>query len=82
MMGHGLYDGFGEGSMMMLIGFIVIGVLLYLALNKDNASKGNIATIPPLPYSKALEIAKTRLARGEITVDEFEVIKQNLLQLK
>lgn len=79
MMGHGFYGGFGGGSIMMLIGFIVIGVLLYLALNKNNTSNGNTALLQPKPHSDALEIAKTRLARGEITVDEFEVIKQNLL---
>ena len=78
-MGHGFYSGFGGGSM-MLIGFIIIGVLLFLALNKQNTSKGNVATIPPVPSSEALEIAKTRFARGEITVEEFEEIKQTLLK--
>ena len=80
MMGHGFYSGFGGGSMMMLIGFIIIGVLLYLALNKQSTSNGNIAAIPPVPSSEALEIAKTRFARGEITVEQFEEIKQTLLK--
>ena len=79
MMGNGFYSGFGGGPM-MLIGFIIIGVLLYLALNKQNTSKGNVATIPPVPNSEALEIAKTRFARGEITVEQFEEIKQTLLK--
>jgi putative membrane protein len=80
MMGHGFYGGFGGGSIMMLIGFIIIGVLLYLALNKHNTSNGHMVAISPVPYSEALEIAKTRLARGEITVEQFEEIKQNLLK--
>jgi putative membrane protein len=80
MMGNGFYSGFGGGSMMMLIGFIIIGVLLYLVLNKQNTNNGNIAAIPPVPHSEALEIAKTRFARGEITVEQFEEIKQTLLK--
>ena len=54
MMGHGFYSGFGGGSM-MLIGFIIIGVLLYLALNKQNTSKGNVAAIHQYQILKPLK---------------------------
>lgn len=79
--GFGNYGGFGMGggSLMMLLGFLVIGLLFYLAFNKQNNGAGNYPVSRPAISSEALELAKSRLARGEITLEEFEQIKKNLL---
>ncbi len=83
MMGHGLgyYGGFGMGGgfMMMIIGFLAIGFLFYLALKKQNNGAGQYQVSRPAANTEALEIAKGRLARGEISVEEFEQIKTQLL---
>ncbi len=79
MMGPGYFGGFGMGggSLMMLVVFLAIGYLFYLAFNQN---RGNSQTLPSQSRSsEALELTKGRLARGEITVEEFEQIKTNLL---
>jgi len=79
MTGPGYFGGFGMGggSLMMLVVFLAIGYLLYLAFNQN---RGNSQTLPRQSWSsEALELAKGRLARGEITIEEFEEIKTNLL---
>ncbi|MBT2679603.1 SHOCT domain-containing protein [Bacillus sp. ISL-35] len=79
MMGPGYFGGFGMGggSLMMLVVFLAIGYLLYLAFNQN---RGNSQTLSRQSMSsEALELAKGKLARGEITVEEFEQIKTNLL---
>lgn len=74
------YNGFnGGGLIMMFIGILLLGIFVYLILkgqkNEMNFSK--------LAYNKqqfeAIEVAKLRYARGEISFDEFENIKKNLL---
>lgn len=64
---------------MMIILFLIIGFLLYTVFNKQ----GNGGTMSDIPqHTKAstggIETAKVRLSKGEITVDEFEQIKNNL----
>jgi putative membrane protein len=79
MMGPGYFGGFGMGggSLMMLVVFLAIGYLLYLAFNQN---RGNSQTLSRQSRSsEALELAKSRLALGEITVEEFEQIKTNIL---
>ncbi|MCM3365029.1 SHOCT domain-containing protein [Niallia sp. Sow4_A1] len=81
MMGPGYFGGFGMGggSFMMIIVILVIGVLLYLAYNHKNTGNGNMMAVQPAHNLEAFEIAKSRLASGEITVEEFEQIKKYLL---
>ena len=83
MMGQGFgYGGFGMlggGSLMMILLIAAVGFLVYLALKKQ--SPGNQQASYPVQHSvqsEALSIAKSRLASGEITVEEFEQIKKNL----
>lgn len=55
----------------MLIGLLLIGFLIYWLISQkqtDVVSKTNRSI-------EALEIAKARLASGEITIDEYEIIK-------
>ncbi|WP_423799605.1 SHOCT domain-containing protein [Neobacillus sp. SAB-20_R2A] len=80
MMGSG-YGGFGMmggGSFMMILFLAAIGFLFYLALNKQNPKKVANITLPTAD-SEALKIVKSRLANGDISVEEFEQIKRNLL---
>lgn len=79
--GFGNYGGYGMGggSVMMLLGFLAIGLLFYLAINKQHNGGAQYTVSGPPVSSEALEIAKSRLANGEINIDEFEQIKKNLL---
>lgn len=75
---YGCLGGLGGGFGMMFFGIIIVGVIIYLLLRgQDNNTKtfanGNTST-----SDSAIEIAKTRLAKGEITSDEYENIKNNL----
>ena len=84
MMGHGYGMGgfgmMGGGSLMMIILLVFIGLLFYLALNKQTPIQKDInIPIQPAVNTEALNIAKARLANGDITVEEFEQIKNNLL---
>jgi putative membrane protein len=84
MMGNGFGIGgfgmMGGGSLMMVILLVLIGLLFYLALNKSTPVQKD-ANIPVQQaiHSEALNIAKMRLANGEITIEEFDQIKNNLL---
>ncbi len=71
---------FWYGPFTWLIFFIVIGVVVYLFIkyrlaittrSKRNALNGDTGESP-------LEILEKRLARGEITAEEFERIKKKL----
>ncbi|EKN63498.1 SHOCT domain-containing protein [Schinkia azotoformans] len=68
--------GFQGGGMMMLGMFIFWGLLIFLGvyflktLQNGKDTKGG----------SHINILKERLARGEITEDEFEHLKQTLLK--
>ncbi|MDR6121653.1 putative membrane protein [Bacillus sp. SLBN-46] len=83
MMGQGYGIGYGMmggGSMMMILFFVLIGFLFYLVMNRHApVQKDTSLGLQPAVHSEALKIAKSRLASGEITVEEFEQIKKNLL---
>lgn len=79
--GNGCFNndfGFGMGGagIMMFIGIIVFGLLIYFlvkSLNNPMAMhKSEVGT------TDALNIAKVRLAKGEITTEQYEEIKRNL----
>ncbi|MFV9510186.1 SHOCT domain-containing protein [Tepidibacillus sp. LV47] len=74
--GYGSY-GMGGGSGMMFFGILIIGLIIYFLLKGQNVN-GYVAS-QTASSTEALEIAKSRLAKGEITTEEFETIKENLL---
>ncbi|AWI12437.1 hypothetical protein ABW02_23010 [Niallia circulans] len=77
-LGHGFgMFGMGGGSIMMILVVLLIGYLFYLGINnqKIGTQDGN----QQVTSSNALEIAKSRLAQGEISFEEFEQIKKNIL---
>lgn len=82
MMGNRLcgYGMFGGGGFMMLLLLMAIGFIFYSAFKKQSlGSNGRTLSLQKPADSEALKIAKTRLARGEISVEEFEKIRRNLL---
>lgn len=77
--GVGGYGMMGGGSFMMLLFLAVIGFLFYLAINKQTPNQKDAQLVSKQSAdSDALMIAKTRLANGEISVEEFDQIKRNL----
>lgn len=82
---RGRWDGFGYygfGWMddvlwaVLLLGLIALVAVLIARLLRSpiNASKAGAAPAP----DRALEIARERYAKGEISQDEFETLKKNL----
>jgi putative membrane protein len=78
--GYGNMDGgwhmmpYGYGGFFMwilLIGAIILIVFLVTRPSKDKSNE-------PKPNESALDILKKRYARGEITKEEFEQMKQDL----
>lgn len=63
-------------ALLLLAGLIILGVVLATRL------LGRTTSSPPTDKTpdKALEIARERLARGEINAEEFELIKKTLSQ--
>lgn len=79
-----IHDWYGRGygglgilddllALGLLVGLVVLGVVIATRLLGRPSS-------PPAdkPLDKALEIARERLARGEINAEEFELIKKTL----
>ena len=74
-MGYGYHMMYGYGGWFMWIIILVLVVLvIYLfAQQKKAPSYGNTA-----PGETAMDILKKRLARGEISREEFESLKKDL----
>jgi len=63
--------------MMMFFGFIIFGIIIYLFLKENRLY--NISYEKSLPIENdPLTLAKLRLAKGEITIEQYEIIKKNL----
>jgi putative membrane protein len=78
MMGYGLGMG-GFGLLWMLLFW---GVLIFLAVWLVSllfpAAKNQ--TPPPSDSPSALEILQTRYARGELTTDQYQEMRQTIIQ--
>ena len=80
MMGYGMMDGFGGGWFMSIFGvlFLVLIIWPVVALIRGAAWYRD----PDSSYSRpdsALEVLKRRYARGEISREEYEGKKRDLL---
>jgi len=76
MMGWQWYGGFWWMPLMMIVFWVLVGLGIYLLIRAYTPSRRR-------PYEggeqdRALAIARERLARGEITLEEFEKIKKSL----
>lgn len=61
---------------MMFLWLIIIGAIVYFVITGQNQN-GNVFSNFNT-QSNPLEIAKSRLAKGEISLEEYENIKKNL----
>ncbi|XUW99992.1 MAG: SHOCT domain-containing protein [Dehalogenimonas sp.] len=80
--GPGWYGGFGGGWFMLLFWIVLIGLIVWgiFALTRHGRfgqmhmhSGGCCST-----DSSTLDIARERYARGEISKDQFEILKKDL----
>jgi putative membrane protein len=77
MMGY----GFGFGGMFMLVPIILVVIIVYsITRLKNNPSNGRCCNNNS-SEDKALDILKERLARGEITEEEY-TNKKNIISGK
>lgn len=76
--GHGGWWGshsFGSGGILMwLIPIVLIGILVYFIFQRHDTPKSNNSAETPM------DIIEKRYARGEITKEEFERMKEELSQ--
>ena len=78
MMGWGWKGGYGMGPvgglfMLFFWGLIIIGIVLVVRWAWEHGRSGGTAGEAPL------DILKRRYARGEITKEDFDRMKQDLL---
>jgi len=71
MMGPWMMTGLGGWSMMGIIWLVIIGLIVWLVVSLVRSS-GNSTVSSTGGDVKALEILKTRYARGEIDKTEYE----------
>jgi putative membrane protein len=75
----GYHDMLGFGGLWMIfIWLIIIGVIIYvvkIAVDQNKAHREH----PPSPTESPLDILKRRYAAGEITKEEFEQKKHDIL---
>lgn len=69
--------GYYGGPMMMLLGLILIGVLVYVVYKASNKNKFSY-TGQSEAGSEALDVLKMKFVNGEITEEEY-LRKRNLL---
>lgn len=72
--GPSMHFGFGGITMWILL-LVVVGVILYIVFDRTKPGRGGI-----LPGERPIDILKQRYARGEITKENFQEMKQNLEQ--
>ena len=75
MMG-GYYNGWGWTPMLMIGFWVIIGVGVYIIYRSWASNRRAEPTWAP--RDNAIAIARERLAKGEITAEEYERIKKTL----
>ncbi|HSP22620.1 MAG TPA: SHOCT domain-containing protein [Planococcus sp. (in: firmicutes)] len=76
-MGSGWGMGLGGGFLVLIVLIVVVGFGIYYIVKNNNNNDVNRSQKDS--NADAMEIAKKRLAKGEISTEEFEEIKKNLL---
>ena len=81
--GYGM-DGFGGLGMLIFWGLVIFGIVLLVRWLMDESRHGSatlsgrVSEAPGQGHDNALKIARERLAKGEITPEEYESIKLSL----
>jgi putative membrane protein len=80
MLGHRMGGFFGGGMLMMgLFWLAIIALVVYLVKNSDS-SVNRTRIRQEESIENPIEIARKRYAKGEITKEEFQEIKKELLK--
>jgi uncharacterized membrane protein len=76
-----MMDGMGFGGMWFgpVIWIFLIGVIIWGFFTIVNRNSGHQYRAAELPEDVALEVLKKRYASGEITEEQFKIIRNNLL---
>ena len=82
-MGRWMMDGWGMGwfgmiFMIIFWGLIIVGLVSLIRWLIQNTSSKGHSGVSAGP--KAIDILKERYAKGEISQDEFETMKKEILQ--
>jgi len=70
------HDWMFGGMFGWIFWIILIGLIIWLAINQNNRNKQNYQ--PPQQES-AMDILKKRYAKGEISKEEYEQMKKEIL---
>ncbi len=73
--GYGM-DGFSGVGMLFFVVLAIFGVVMLLRWFSDDAKRKDLPAT--LNNDPALEIARQRFAKNEISLEEFEIIKRGL----
>ena len=77
--GHGFRGFFGGGMIMMgLFWLVVIGLVIYLVKNNNNSLTEQPNQRQIKSQEDPIEIAEKRYAKGEISKEELQEIKEEL----
>ncbi len=78
---NGMGMGMGWGGMWFggIFWLLILGLIIWIAVTLVNNSRRRDDTHYLPPKTDALEILKQRYARGEISREEFERMKRDLL---
>ncbi|WP_018248669.1 SHOCT domain-containing protein [Orenia marismortui] len=76
--GYGMRGFFGGGMLMMGIFWIAIIAIVIYFLRNSNKSTNRVETYRRDVKEDPLEIAKKRYAKGEISKEEFQEIKEEI----
>ncbi|WP_416144142.1 SHOCT domain-containing protein [Planococcus koreensis] len=80
MMGPGWGMGMGGGFWVLIILIVIVGFgIYYIVKNNNNNNNKDFNRSQKDSSEDAMEIAEKRFAKGEISTEEFEEIKRNLL---
>jgi putative membrane protein len=78
--GHGMGGFFGGGIWMMGLFWIAIIVVVVYLIRNSNNSNNRTGRIERKSVEDPMEIARQRYAKGEISKEEFQEIKDELLK--
>lgn len=89
MWGHGFgFGGFGWtgmlfGGLMMLLFWGGLATLLFFAIRSfaqpSSSQGGSVSALARTPGNNAIEIVKGRYAQGELTKEEYDTLRQDLM---
>ncbi len=78
MMGPGMMGGFGTMFFMPILWIVILGIIIWVIVASVRSSRESTGS-GSLKAGSALELLKTRYARGEIDKQEYEEKQKDLV---